>query len=229
MRIAIEQPGAYALARVELNTGEGVRAETGAMVAMSPTVEIQAKAEGGMVKSFMRSLAGESFFQQTLRATKGPGEIILAPGPTGDITVLDINPQTPYLVQKGSFLACEESVEVTTKTQGLVKGLLSGEGFFILAASGQGKLVLSSFGAIVRMKLEAGQEWLVDNGHLVAWPASLDYNIEKASKGLFSTVFSGEGLICRFRGPGEILVQSRNVAGFVSWLSPFLPKQHKSN
>ncbi|MCX4266689.1 MAG: AIM24 family protein, partial [Firmicutes bacterium] len=62
------------------------------------------------------------------------------------------------------------------------------------------------------------EEYIVDNGHLVAWPDYMNYKIEKASNGWISSWMSGECLVCRFRGPGVVLIQTRNPSSFRQWL-----------
>lgn len=58
-----------------------------------------------------------------------------------------------------------------------------------------------------------GESYYVDNGHLVAW--NCKYIIERvASGGLISGLSSGEGLACRFTGPGTVLLQTRNLNAF---------------
>jgi uncharacterized protein (AIM24 family) len=100
---------------------------------------------------------------------------------------------------------------------------LGGEGFFILRVSGTGQLILNSFGAIHKVELKPDQEYIVDNSHLVAWTATTSYNIEKAAAGWIASFTSGEGFVCRFRGPGVVYIQSRNPGGFGAWLQQFIP------
>ena len=126
-------------------------------------------------------------------------------------------------VQKDGFLAGSQGIQVDTKMQNLSRGLLSGEGFFVLNVTGRGTVFVSSYGMIHPINLEAGQEIIIDNGHLVAWPDYMDYTIEKASQGFISSFTSGEGLVCRFRGPGIVLIQTRNPGGFESWIRSLLP------
>jgi uncharacterized protein (AIM24 family) len=64
----------------------------------------------------------------------------------------------------------------------------------------------------------------VDNSHLVAWPEYMNYTIEKASSGWISTFTSGEVAVCRFRGPGPIIIQTRNPGGFGNWIRQFIPQ-----
>lgn len=66
------------------------------------------------------------------------------------------------------------------------------------------------------VKLADGEKYIVDNGHLVAW--NTKYVLERvASGGIISGIASGEGLVCKFTGPGTIFMQTRNaVCGLAS-------------
>ena len=112
-----------------------------------------------------------------------------------------------------------------TVSQGIMKGLLSGEGFFLQKATGNGKLVISSFGAILKKTLAPDEIWIVDNGHMVAWSDTVNYEVKKASSGLISSFTSGEGLVCQCKGPGDIYIQSRNPSGFAGWVRQFIPSK----
>ncbi len=224
MRSDILYPGAFPMAKVHLASGESVKAESGAMVACSPTVDVESKMEGGFLGALSRKmLSGEKFFFQTLRASRGAGEVLLAPTVPGDIVVLELDGVTEYYVQKDGFLAGAEGVKIESRAQSLSRGLLGGEGFFILKISGSGPLILNSFGAIHKVELKPDEEYIVDNSHLVAWSATTSYTIEKAAAGWIASFTSGEGLVCRFRGPGVVYIQSRNPSGFGAWLQQFIP------
>jgi uncharacterized protein (TIGR00266 family) len=200
-------------------------ADAGAMLSMTPGIGIDSSLKGGILGGLARKfLRGETFFFLTMKAENGDGESLLAPPAPGEILLLDLDGATEYFVQKGGFLAAENTVRLETKTQNLSQGLFSGEGFFITRMAGHGKLALSSFGAIHRVDLPAGQEYVVDNGHLVAWTATTAYRVSKASShGWISSIFAGEGIVCRFTGPGTIYVQSRNPKAFAGWLTGYLP------
>ena len=130
------------------------------------------------------------------------------------------------MVQKRGFLAAEESVQIDTAVQNLAQGFFSKEGFFVLKVHGRGTVFLSSYGAIHAINLAAGEEVVVDNGHLVAWPDYMNYKIEKASNGWLSSVMSGECLVCRFRGPGVVLIQTRNPSSFAGWIRSMVPSSN---
>ncbi|MGE3551238.1 MAG: TIGR00266 family protein [Geobacter sp.] len=218
-------PGSYAMARVKLKHGQMIKAESDAMVAMSPTIDVQGKLEGGVLGALGRKfLTGESAFFQTLTANRGDGEVLLAPSTPGDVQILELNGSNFFFVQKEGFLAGDASLVIEAASQGIFKGLLSGVGIFIQRISGVGKLVISSFGAIHKLTLGPADMMVVDNAHLVAWSESVSYEVVRASKGLLDTFTSGEGLVCNVRGPGEMYIQTRNKGSFGSWIAQFLPK-----
>ena len=224
MKSEILYPGAFPMARVELTAGESIKAESGAMVASSPTIDIESKMEGGFLGALSRKfLTGEKFFFQTLRASRGPGEVLLAPTVPGEIVMLELDGVNEYMVQKDGFLAGAEAIKLDSQMQSLSRGLLGGEGFFILKVSGKGTLLLNSFGAIHKIELKPEQEYIVDNSHLVAWSGTTSYNIERAASGWVASFTSGEGFVCRFRGPGVVYIQSRNPGTFGAWIRQFIP------
>jgi uncharacterized protein (TIGR00266 family) len=216
-------PGSYAMLKIHLQGGESLKAESGAMVAMSPTIDVEGKLEGGLLGGLGRMLSGEKFFFQTLNAKRGPGEVYLSPSTPGDLHGIHLDGSVPYTLQKDGFFAATESVQVATQMQNLTKGLFSGEGFFVIKVTGSGMLFVSSYGAIHPIDIPANEEFIIDNAHLVAWPESVSYKIEKASSGWLSSATSGEGVVCRFRGPGRVLIQSRNPGAFGEWVKQFIP------
>ncbi len=224
MQHKIIHQGAFPMVHVELAQGEAVKAESGAMIAMSPTIDVAGKADGGLLKGLGRMLAGETFFFQTLTASRGPGQVMFAHSIPGEIAAIPMDGRTTYFLQKNGFLAGSSGLEVSTKMQNLTKGLFSGEGFFIVKVSGTGTLFVSTYGAIHPIDLAAGEEFIIDNAHLVAWPETMSYTMEKAAKaGWISSMTSGEGLVCRFKGPGRVLIQTRNPSGMAAWIKSMLP------
>ncbi|EFM39734.1 TIGR00266 family protein [[Eubacterium] yurii subsp. margaretiae ATCC 43715] len=203
-----------------LSSGESIKAESGAMVGMDNTLDIDGKLEKGLMGGLTRMLAGEKIFFQNIKASRGAGKVLLAPTTLGSVLDYQLDGMNDLIVQKDGYLASEHSVDVSTKTQNLAQGLFSGEGFFILKVSGRGTVFLNSYGSIHEIDLQAGQEYIVDNQHLVAWSSSTDYKIEKASSsGWISSLTSGEGLVCRFRGPGKVFIQTRNPSSFARWVN----------
>jgi len=224
MNFNIIYPGAFSTLEVTLDEGESIKAESGAMITMSDTVDVDSKMERGLLGGLTRKLlTGETLFFQTLKAARGAGNVMMASAYPGEIQILDLDGSEEYILQKDGFLAAEESIEISTKAQNLTKGLFSGEGFFVMRVSGKGKIAISTYGGIHKISLAPGETKIIDNSHMVAWSANANYKIEKASKGWISSFTSGEGLVCRFQGPGDVYIQTRNSPGFGSWVRQFMP------
>jgi len=221
MQTEILYSPAYSLAKVTLGAGDSLRAESGAMVSMTGGLRIETKATGGIMKSLGRTLlGGESFFQNTFHAD-APGELTLSPKLPGDIVRFDLTGE--IFVQSGSYLASQEGINVDTKWGG-AKTFFGGEGLFMLKCTGSGLLILSSYGAIHRVSIPAGQTYVVDTGHIVAFPSTLNYNVRRIG-GMKSTIFGGEGLVCDFQGPGDLFLQTRSPSEFLGWLIPQIPQR----
>ena len=219
----IKHAGSFALAVVTLQPEQAIAAEAGAMVSMSANVELHSEMKGGVFGALKRAVGGESAFVSTFTARGGAGEVTLAPGAPGDVVGIEMNNQT-FMVQSSSYLAGDTSLQVNTKWGG-AKSFFGGEGLFVLQVSGAGLLLVSSFGAIHRKTLRAGERYVVDSGHLVAWEGHMQYQLRKATKSFFRSFLSGEGVVAEFAGPGEILIQTRNLAAFAGLLKPFFPSQ----
>jgi uncharacterized protein (TIGR00266 family) len=219
----IQHAGSFALGLVRLQPEQSISAEAGAMVSMSANVELQSEMKGGLFGALKRAVAGESAFVSTFTARGGAGEVTLAPGMPGDIVGIDMNNQA-FMVQASSYLAGDTSLQVETKFGG-AKSWLGGEGLFVLQVSGTGLLLISSFGAIHRRYLQSGERYVVDTGHLVAWEGHMQYQLRKATRSFFRSFLSGEGLVAEFVGPGEILIQTRNLEAFAGLLKPFFASQ----
>ena len=220
MRYEIKYSPAYGLGVIYLEAGEEIQAEAGAMVSMSPSIEMKTEARGGMFAGLRRSvLGGESFFINTFRAN-APGEATFAPALPGDIIALDVGPHTLF-IQSGSYLASQAGVTIDTKWGG-AKSFFSKEGLFLLKATGNGTVFVASYGAIHPIDLGPGEQYVVDTGHMVAFDETMKYEVSK-SGGWKSTLLSGEGFVVRLTGPGRFYMQTRAPESFIAWLAPQLP------
>jgi uncharacterized protein (TIGR00266 family) len=221
MEIQIRHNPSFAVARALLAPGEAIKAESGAMMATSGGVTVEAKMEGGLLKGLKRSvLGGESLFMTTLTAPANGGWVDCAARLPGDAFVLDVN--GVYNLTRGAWLCSEGSLNLDTKWGGF-KNIAGGEGGFLVRAEGAGKVVLACYGAVERLTLAAGESIVVDSGHLVAFSDGTQFTTRKASTGIMQTLKSGEGFVLDFQGPGEIYVQSRNPSEFIGWLTAVLP------
>ena len=222
MEVTIQYGPAYSMGTLQIAGGEQVRVEAGSLLGMSQGVTVETQATGGLFKSLGRSLfGGESFFQNIYTAPTGGGQVNVAPALPGDLIALDL--MESMLVQSGSYVASEMGVQIDTKWGG-AKTFFASEGLILLRASGSGKMVLSSYGAIHELNLEAGKSYTLDTGHLVAFSEKIGFKV-RAIGGIKSTLFSGEGLVVDLTGPGKVFLQTRSQDQFLSWLIPQLPSQ----
>lgn len=220
MKYQIDYSPSFALGIISLDAGEEIQAEAGAMVSMTPTIEMTSAVRGGVMSGLKRSfLGGESFFINTFKAS-APGEVTVAPALPGDIIALDVS-QQPLFIQSGSFLAATNGVTLDTKWGGS-KTFFSREGLFLLKCTGQGTVFLSSYGAIRLLDLKDGERHIVDTGHMVAFDETVKYEVGRAG-GWKTTLVGGEGLVCKLTGPGRFYLQTRSPESFVQWIAPLLP------
>ncbi|KAJ5623291.1 hypothetical protein N7490_011896 [Penicillium lividum] len=194
------------LLTIQLAMGAPLVVKPGAMLAMSPTITLRGEFHFTMKKLIAGGKMGMSTYT-------GPGELLLAPSVLGDIMVLPVRGEKEWMIGRDSFLAHSSAVHHEYVTQGLTKAMFSGEGLFVYKITGTGLLFIQAFGAIIKKELVEGEKYFVDNGYLVAW--NCDYTLERvASGGLLSSYSSHEGLACKFKGPGTVYFQTRNLNTF---------------
>ncbi len=227
MQVEILYRPSYSVARVSLQRGETIQVESGSMLGMSPDMGMETQAKGGFLKSIARSMfGGESFFMNTYTAMAEGDNILLAPPLPGDVAVIEMHGET-LLVQSGSYLASSEGITVDTHWSG-AQTFFGSEGLIMLKVSGSGTLIVSSYGAIHPMQLDAGRKYVVDTGHLVTFEDQIGFNVKKVA-GWKSTLFSGEGLVVELTGPGNVNLQSRSQDSFLAWLIPRLPQRDSND
>jgi uncharacterized protein (TIGR00266 family) len=226
----IEHSPAYASLQVDLQPHQTIVAESGAMAAMDPWLEMKAKTRGGLMKSVARMFAGESLFLTDFTAKDKPGQLYLSPGVPGDVQHYYLDGSKGLMVQSTGFLASSVTVEIDTKFQGF-KGFFSGESLFLLKAIGEGDIWFSSYGGIVEIPVTG--EYVVDTGYIVAFEDTLNYKVEMIGglsfKGLKTGILGGEGLVCRFTGTGKLWIQSRQLYNLINFLTPFRPVETTSS
>ena len=223
MRTDIQYSPSFAMATIHLDPGEAVQAEAGAMMTMTPGIDIKTSTRGGIMKGLKRSvLGGESFFLNSFTASAPDDHVVVAPALPGDVIIWPLTGNTVYL-QSGSYLAAPGTIDIDSKWGGS-KTFFSKEGLFMLKCSGVGDLVVSSYGAIHAIDLAPGQTYVVDTGHMVGWDEGVSYDVEKVGSWK-STMLGGEGLVVKLTGPGRCYVQTRSPSNFIDWLVPKLPTQ----
>lgn len=218
MNIEIQHGPGNAAARVRMAAGEHLTAEAGSMIAMSGglslTTSTHKRDSGSALKAIKRMFSGESLFLNHYNSAANDSEVWLATTLPGDMMIHELSGNT-IIVQSGSFVACEEGIDMDMSWQGM-KTLFSGESLFWIKLSGKGKVVLNSFGAIYPIDVQ--NEVIIDSGHIVAFEDTLTFEISKAGKSWMHSFLGGEGLVCRFKGKGRVWCQSHNPGSFGSTL-----------
>ncbi|MBN2414029.1 TIGR00266 family protein [candidate division KSB1 bacterium] len=205
---------------VELDPGETVIAEAGAMNWMDDGISFEAKMgdgsqpnEGMMGKLFSaakRTITGESIFM-THFSNNGSGKrrvAFAAPYP-GKIIPVDMATIGGELIcQKDAFLCAALGTQVSIAfTKRFGTGFFGGEGFILQRLLGDGMAFVHAGGTIVKKTLK-NEVVRVDTGCIAAFTTGLDYDIQRAGN-LKSMFFGGEGLfLATLRGTGTVYLQS---------------------
>ena len=203
------------LIEIELDPGEGVRAEAGAMTYMEDGIEMQTSTDGGLFKGFKRMVTGESFFITTFIANgQGKQHVAFAAPYPGKIMPIDLTKLGgKFLCQKDAFLCAAQGIEIEVAfTKKIGAGLFGGEGFILQRLEGDGLAFIHVGGTLVRKDLQAGETLRVDTGCLAGFATSVGYDIQFVG-GFKNALFGGEGMfLAKMTGPGPVLLQSLPVA-----------------
>jgi uncharacterized protein (TIGR00266 family) len=199
------------LVEIELDPGEGVRAEAGTMTYMDNSIEMQTGTGGGLLKGLKRAVTGESFFITSfINNGSGKSKVAFAAPYPGKIIPLELSRLGGrFLCQKDSFLCAAQGIEIEVAfTKRLGAGLFGGEGFILQSLEGDGLTFVHAGGTIIERNLAHGETLRVDTGCLVAFAPTVDYDIQMVS-GFKNVLFGGEGLfLAKLTGPGLVYLQS---------------------
>ena len=199
------------LVEVELDPGEGIRAEAGTMTYMEDGIEMQTSTGGGIVKGLKRMVTGESFFITSFlnNGSAKSHAAFAAPYP-GKIIALDLKDfGGKILCQKDSFLCAAQGIEIEVAfTKRIGAGIFGGEGFILQRLEGDGLAFVHAGGTIVEKTLSPGEKLRVDTGCIVAFDSNVQYDIQFVG-GFKNALFGGEGLfLANLTGPGKVYLQS---------------------
>lgn len=218
MKYEVKYKPSYSMLVVTLEPSEKIVAESGAMTYMTPNIEVHTrKREKSLLGTLGLAILGrQSFWVNEYTAVNGSGEVGFVSAPIGDIERLEVKPGQGYIIQKASYIASTENVDLDIRWEGFTKGLF-GQGLFMIKATGEGNLFINTFGAIDKHFLQPSQYLIVDNFHLVAFSSTCNYKVMRFG-GLKETILGGEGLVTRIEGPGEVYIQTKNLGEFIEWI-----------
>jgi uncharacterized protein (TIGR00266 family) len=199
------------MVEIELDPGEGVRAEAGVMMYMADGIVMNTGMDGGIFGGLKRAITGESFFITNF-ANNGNGKshvAFAAPYP-GKIIPLDLGKLGgQFLCQKDGFLCAANGIDIEVAfTKRIGAGLFGGEGFILQRLTGDGLCFIHAGGTIIEKDLRPGESLRVDTGCLVAFAPTIDYDI-KFIGGFKNVLFGGEGFFfATVTGPGKVYLQT---------------------
>ncbi len=207
-----------------LEGGEKMITEGGGMSWMSPNMLMETTTNGGIGKAFGRMFSGEKMFQNVYTAQGGNGMIAFASSFPGSIKAYEISPGQEMIFQKSAFLAGEAGVELSVFfNKKFSSGLFGGEGFIMQKISGYGTVFAEFDGHVLEYELQAGQQIVVDTGHLAAMTAGCSMEV-KSVPGVKNMLFGGEGLFNTvISGPGKVWLQTMPISNVAGILRPYMP------
>ena len=207
-----------------LDPGETMITEKGAMSWMSQNMKMETSSNGGIGKMLGRAFSGESLFQNRYTAQGGPGMIAFSSSFPGSIRPFQISPGNEIVAQKSAFLASTVGVELSKFFQEKIgSGFFGGEGFIMQRLSGNGTAFLEFDGYIKEYELEAGQKMIIDTGYLAAMTSGCSISIQTVP-GLKNMLLGGDGIFNTvLSGPGHVWLQTMPVPQLAGALIPYLP------
>ncbi|MBQ2062615.1 MAG: TIGR00266 family protein [Oscillospiraceae bacterium] len=206
----------------QLENGESLNCESGAMSWMSPNMQMETSG-GGIGKMFGRMFSGETMFRNKYTA-KGDGMIAFASSFPGSIRAVEVDASHPVVVQKRAYLASETGVETSVffQKKGMA-GFFGGEGFIMQKLSGRGIAFLEIDGSAVEYELSAGQKIIVNTGNVAMVDATCSLDVQ-AVKGVKNMLFGGEGLFNTvITGPGRVVLQTMPASALAGMIAAMLP------
>ncbi len=221
MKYAItNQP--FTVLSLQMEKGEAIRCQSGAMAWMSPGIQMETKT-GGLGGMFKKALAGESLAYNRYTALSA-GELTLAKHSPGDILAFEIGSGRGLIAQKTSFLASAEGVHMDIYLQKKMSaGFFGGEGFIMQKYTGSGLLFLEIDGSVQTRELAAGESLVVDTGYVACMEDTCSMEIQMI-KGFTNVVMGGEGLMNTVvTGPGKVWLQTMPVSALAAGLYAHMP------
>lgn len=208
----------------QLEGGETMITEGGAMAWMSPNMKMETTTNGGLGKAMGRMFSGEKMFQNRYTAMGGNGLIAFASSFPGSIKAFEVGPGREYIFQKKAFLAGEVGVNLSVHFQKkFAAGLFGGEGFVLQRVSGYGTVFAEFDGHVVEYELQPGQQIVVDSGYLAAMDATCQMDVQTVS-GAKNVLFGGEGLFNTVvTGPGHVWLQTMPIMSVANAIRPYIP------
>lgn len=205
MQVRTRHTPTAGVARLVLAPGEPVLVERSSLLATSygTGIDVRTKVPGHAAALCTASAEG--------------GWVDVVPPLPGDLHVLDLDGTVGWCVSRTAWLASAATARLDPAAPP-VRALHGGDSGFLTYVHGTGSVVLSCYGALDVITLEAGELVTVDGGHVVAFAGTLQCRLRAVSPDAAQSVRNGEGLVLDFAGPGLVLTRTHSPRSMVSWL-----------
>lgn len=215
MQWKIKYKPAFAVIFITLDPGDKITAEAGAMVSMDSKITMKTELSGGLFSAVVRKIfGGESLFVNIFsNETQRPLQLVLTQSVIGDIETIELK-GNELCFQPGAYIAHTPGITMGVRWAG-IPSAIAGEGLFKLKLGGKGKVFFGAYGGITKKQING--QYIVDNSHLVAYEPGITMNIRLSGR-LIGSLTSGEGLVNRLSGQGNIYLQSRSIGGLAGFI-----------
>jgi uncharacterized protein (TIGR00266 family) len=209
---------------VELNPGQTIFSEAGAMSWMTATINMNTHSGGGLGGMFKRAMSGASLFIIDFTSTGGPGQVSFATDFPGKVLPFDLDAGQSVTMHRHAFICAEKSVTLDIAfTRKFGAGLFGGEGFVLQKLMGPGMVFAELDGDAIEYHLQPNQVMRVEPGHVAMFESSVAFDIEMI-KGMTNILMGGEGLfLATLKGPGRIWLHSMTVSKIAHRVAEYLP------
>lgn len=214
---------------IELNRGDSIYAQTGAMQWMSEHIDMQTNMRGGVFGAIKRGVSGESMFLVNYSADQDGARVAFGHSFPGKIIEIDVGEKS-IICQKRAFLCATEDVDLDIEFQKkLGTGFFGGEGFIMQRLSGKGTAWIEMDGEYVVKELAPGEKLRLDTGALGMYEAGMDLNIDRV-KGFKNMFLGGEGIfLTTIEGPGKVWIQTMPAQNMASEIASYIPSGNDRN
>eukprot|EP00667_Euglena_gracilis_P018560 EG_transcript_19729 len=212
MKFNVIPQGSGSAVQVLLEPGETLQADRCAMFCKRSSVRLRSRLRGGVLQGlFLLALQGEDLWLSAFSSENALDEVFFVSPEPRELIVIPIDDETIWNIQHATFVCASGGVCLRSSYVGARKWF--GQGLFVLQAEGSGVVVLAAHGSATLRELASADEYVADSGHVVAWPSTARCEALTAVRGWALALVSGDGVVCRFRGPGRLYLQRQQPEG----------------
>ncbi len=210
----------------DLNAEESMITEKGAMVWMTPNMEMETRG-ASIGTAFGRMFTGESIFQNVYTSRKYPGMIAFGSSFPGSIKAVTLQMGQSIVAQKRAFLASTPNVTLSTFFQKKgMSGFFSGEGFVMQQITGPGTVFLEIDGSECTYTLGKGEQLVVDTGNVAMIDSTCSIDVVSV-KGIKNKLLGGEGFFNTvITGPGRVVLQTMPLSTMAAAVASCMPSRN---